>query len=67
MARTAARLPAGSRITDYVSLGVVAKTFPIDTIRAILSATGRGSICERDLPSRSASASSSRPQGPPTQ
>jgi hypothetical protein len=50
MARTTARLPAGSRITDYVSLGVVTKTFPIDTIRAILSATGRGSIRERDFP-----------------
>jgi hypothetical protein len=50
MARSAARLPAGSRITDYVSLGVVAKTFPINTIRAILSATGRASMRERDLP-----------------
>ena len=27
MARTVAALPAGSRITDYISLGVVAKTF----------------------------------------
>ena len=50
MARSAARLPAGSRITDYVSLGVVAKTFPINTVRAIVSAMGRGSIRERDLP-----------------
>ena len=50
MARTVARLPAGSRITDYVSLGVVAKTFPINTIRAILSAMDRGSIRERDFP-----------------
>ena len=50
MARAAAGLPAGSRVTDYVSLGVIAKAFPIDTIRAILSATGRGSIRERDLP-----------------
>ena len=49
MARTTARLPAGSRITDFVSLGVIAKTFPIDMIRAILSAAGRGSIRERDL------------------
>lgn len=50
MARSAARLPAGSRITDYVSLGAVAKTFPITTIRAILCAMGRGSIRERDFP-----------------
>ena len=28
MARTLAELPKGSRITDYLSLGVVAKTFP---------------------------------------
>ena len=50
MARIAATLPAGSRITDYVSLGVVAKTFPIMTIRSALSVTGRASIRERDLP-----------------
>jgi hypothetical protein len=37
MARIAAILPAGSRITDSVSLGVVAKTFPIDTVRSALS------------------------------
>jgi hypothetical protein len=43
-------LPAGSRITDYVSLGVVAKTFPINMIRSALSVTGRASIRERDLP-----------------
>ena len=34
MSRTVATLPAGSRITDYISLGVVAKTFPLDTIHA---------------------------------
>jgi hypothetical protein len=50
MARTTARLPAGSRITDYVSLGLIAKTFPVDMIRAILSASGRGSIRERHFP-----------------
>jgi hypothetical protein len=43
-------MPAGSRITDSVSLGVVAKTFPIDTVRSALSVTGRASIRERDLP-----------------
>ena len=50
MARTAATLPVGSRITDYVSLGVVATTFPIGTIHAILAGTGRASVRERDLP-----------------
>jgi len=29
MARTAASLPAGSRIADYISLGVIAKFFPL--------------------------------------
>jgi hypothetical protein len=28
MARTLAALPEGSRITDYISLGVITKTFP---------------------------------------
>ena len=50
MARTVASLPAGSRITDYISLGVVAKTFPLDKIRAALAATGKESVRQRDLP-----------------
>ena len=39
MARTVATLPAGSRITDYISLGVIAKTFPLSKIHAVLAAT----------------------------
>jgi Insertion element 4 transposase N-terminal/Transposase DDE domain len=50
MARTVAGLPAGSRITDYISLGVVAKTFPRSKVHEILAATGKASIRERDLP-----------------
>jgi Insertion element 4 transposase N-terminal/Transposase DDE domain len=50
MARTLASLPAGSRITDYVSLGVVAKTFPLDKIRAVLATTGKESARQRNLP-----------------
>jgi hypothetical protein len=50
MARTVASLPAGSRITDYISLGVVAKTFPLDKIRAALKSAERESIRQRDLP-----------------
>ena len=42
MSRTVATLPTGSRITDYISLGVVAKTFPLDKIYAALAATKRG-------------------------
>src|SRR3974390_2683875 len=50
MARTIAELPKGSRITDYISLGVVAKTFPVGTVKSVLEATGRCSIRQRDLP-----------------
>ena len=50
MARTLAELPSGSRITDYVSLGVIAKTFPLAKILAILKATEKSSVRQRDLP-----------------
>jgi len=50
MSRTVATLPAGSRITDYISLGVVAKTFPLDKVHAALAATKRESVRQRDLP-----------------
>jgi hypothetical protein len=50
MARTAAELPAGSRITDYVSLGVIARAFPRAKVDEVLKRTGRASIRERDLP-----------------
>src|SRR6202162_1679957 len=50
MARTLAALPAGSRITDYISLGVVAKFFPVEKIHEVLEQTKRASVRERDLP-----------------
>ena len=50
MARTIAALPAGSRITDYISLGVIAKFFPLQKIHEILKQTKRASVRERDLP-----------------
>ena len=43
MARTLAELPAGSRITDYISLGVIAKFFPVEKIREVLEQTKRAS------------------------
>jgi hypothetical protein len=52
MARTVAALPAGSRITDYISLGVVAKFFPVEKVRAVLKETGRESVRQRDLPAQ---------------
>jgi hypothetical protein len=50
MARTLAALPAGSRITGYISLGVIARFFPAGKIHQILKETNRASIRERDLP-----------------
>lgn len=50
MARTVAALPEGTRITDYISLGVIAKTFPLARVRSVLTATGKASLRQRDLP-----------------
>src|SRR5258708_30652534 len=50
MARTVAQLPSGSRIPDYVSLGVITKTFPSAKIVTILEATAKSSVRQRDLP-----------------
>src|SRR3984957_14783949 len=50
MARTLAALPAGRRITDYISLGVIIKFFPVEKIHAVLDETKRASVRERDLP-----------------
>jgi hypothetical protein len=52
MARTVAALPAGSRITDYISLGVVAKAFPSEKVRAVLEGAGKQSVRQRDLPAQ---------------
>ena len=50
MARTAAELPSGTRITDFISLGVLTKTIPFAAIKAVLNSTGKASIRQRDLP-----------------
>src|ERR1039458_1303629 len=50
MARTVASLPAGSRITDYISLGVLTKTFPLDKVMAVVAAAGKTNQRQRDLP-----------------
>src|SRR5215213_8754338 len=50
MARVPAGLPAGIRVTDHISLGVVAGTFPTDRVRQVLAETGRASERHRDLP-----------------
>jgi Insertion element 4 transposase N-terminal len=48
MARTSAGLPAGIRVSDHVSPGVIARTFPAEEVRQVLAETGKAS--ERDLP-----------------
>jgi hypothetical protein len=50
MARTIAKLPQGTRITDYISLGVLTKTFPLRQVKAVLAAQGKTSRRQRDLP-----------------
>ena len=50
MARTVAALPAGSRITDYISLGVIAKYFPAEKVHSVLKESERASVRQRDLP-----------------
>jgi Insertion element 4 transposase N-terminal/Transposase DDE domain len=50
MARVPAGLPAGIRLSDHISLGVIARTVPIEEVRRILAETGRASERERDLP-----------------
>ena len=52
MARTVATLPAGSRITDYMSLGVITRFFPDQKIQLALEETGRASERERELPAQ---------------
>jgi hypothetical protein len=50
MAGVPAGLPAGIRLSDHISLGVIARTFPLDRVRQILAETGKASERERDLP-----------------
>lgn len=50
MARTSAELPKGTRITDYISLGVLTKALPMSQVKAVLAAQGRASRRQRELP-----------------
>jgi len=52
LARTVAELPPGARITDYISLGVITKTFPDSVIGSVLARTGKASVRQRDLPAQ---------------
>ncbi len=50
MARTAAELPAGVRLADRISLGVLTAQFPIELVEQVLVETERVSERERALP-----------------
>ena len=50
MARTAATLPGGPRLSDHLSIGVLAHVFPRPAVRAALAACGRTNRRRRDLP-----------------
>jgi hypothetical protein len=50
MARTAAALPEGVRLTDHIGLGVLTASFPLEMVQSILSRTERESQRERELP-----------------
>jgi hypothetical protein len=50
MAGVPAGLPAGVRLSDHISLGVIARAVPPERVRQVLAETGRASERERDLP-----------------
>ena len=50
MARTLAKLAPGSRLSDYISLGVLARRFPRATVDRVLRQCGRADRRQRDLP-----------------
>jgi hypothetical protein len=52
MAGVPAGLPAGIRLSDHISLGVIARAVPPERVRQVLEETGRASERERDLPAR---------------
>src|SRR3712207_484794 len=52
MAGVPAGLPAGVRLSDHISLGVIARAVPPGRVRRVLAETGRASERERDLPAQ---------------
>jgi hypothetical protein len=50
MPRPPADFSQGIRISDYISLGVISKTFPLEKVKEILAAQGKASKRNRDLP-----------------
>ncbi len=52
MAGIPSGLPAGVRLSDHISLGVIARAVPPERVRQILAETGKASERERDLPAQ---------------
>jgi Insertion element 4 transposase N-terminal/Transposase DDE domain len=52
MAGVLAGLPAGVRLSDHISLGVIARAIPSERVREVLAETGKTSERERDLPAQ---------------
>jgi len=52
MAGVPAGLPAGVRLSDHISLGVVARAVPPERVREVLAETGKTGERERDLPAQ---------------
>ena len=50
MPRTFAELPKGVRLTDFISLGVLAEKFPLSKVQTVLRETGCESKRRRNLP-----------------
>jgi hypothetical protein len=50
MARTVAGLPSGTRLTDFISLGVLTRAVPLTRVEAALERTDKRSVRQRDLP-----------------
>ena len=50
MARTIAELPKGTRLTDYLSLGVLTTRLPLRRVKAVLATQGKASRRQRELP-----------------
>ena len=50
MAGVPAGLPAGVRLSDHLSLGVIARAIPPARVQQVLAETGKASERERDLP-----------------
>ncbi len=50
MARKAAALAGGARLSDYLSVSVIARVYPRAAVRAALRSLGRDSRRRRDLP-----------------